>query len=488
MKNKLLFYLISAACFLSYTSTFTSCINGVDDEYLELQNTDDGNDDKGEELPDINGEYSATGDFDLEMTCNGETLDGKKVTLSVDENNEKASITFAGGEVDLETAIAEAIPGGVGGLISGWGLKYTSYSPVPGQKEITVPNVPLFKNGTQSYMFEGSNIQPTYTMSFNGKIEGEKMTINVNYELTNQTLAGTWDLAPVYAMNNNDNSPDQSPLWLDWDSEVKTDLGSIQVEMLPGMFTGLAVKGKMNGIFNTLATSASPMVMEQIIGIKLGLQPLLRNLLQSVTAESNGGMYAIYSYSGDLNAPQWSGADGMPHDALRYYYDPENPENRVYMEINGSFLIDMIKSLAAIATTPAAPTALTTRSTPTTRDLRGTAMELIALLVPVLEKGLPCDYVLDGDKLSINIDGVLLRDVLVKIIDIANSPEAAETVNGLFASLGNFQTNIIKLLETLPNTLKYHDAGSYDENNVPSDLSGECGYVKLGLKFVKATN
>ena len=151
------------------------------------------------------------------------------------------------------------------------------------------------------------------------------------------------------------------------------------------------------------------------------------------------------------------------------------------MEINGGFLIDMIKSLASVATS-------TTRSTPTTRDLRDTAKELIALLVPVLEKGIPCDYTLDGNNLTINIDGVLLRDVLLKLMEVITAPDAAGVVDGLLAGLGDFAPNIKLLLSTLPPALKYHDATTYDENHIPTDPTGECRYVKLGLKFVKAAN
>ena len=43
-------------------------------------------------------------------------------------------------------------------------------------------------------MFKGSYIQPTYTMDYEGKIEDEKLTVDINYELTNQKLAGTWIL------------------------------------------------------------------------------------------------------------------------------------------------------------------------------------------------------------------------------------------------------------------------------------------------------
>ncbi len=130
MKNKLS-YLIGVACLLCYTSTFTSCVNGVDDEYLEQKFTENnGTDEEGDELPDLNGDYSIEGDYELIMTCNGEPLEGKKVVMAVDETNESATITFAAAETDLESIIG-FIPGA--NLIQGLGLKYTGNSPVPGE-------------------------------------------------------------------------------------------------------------------------------------------------------------------------------------------------------------------------------------------------------------------------------------------------------------------------------------------------------------------
>lgn len=476
MKNKLS-YLIGVACFLSYTGVFTSCVNGVDDEYLEQKFTDNGGTDdgkEGEELPDLNGEYSIEGDYELEMTCNGEKLDGKKMTMSVDENNEMASITFAAAQTDLETPIANALPGGIGGLVSGWGLKYTGNSPVPGIKEITVTNVPLYRNGTD-YLFEGSYVQPTYTMNYKGKIEGEKAAIDINYELTNQTLAGTW-MTATDAGPSGDNTTVCSPLWIDWDSKVGVSLGKVSIVTIN--------EKPMNGIFALLSGPLSKMIMGQL-GINEKLEVIVRNLLESVTAEPNGGMFASYSYGTDMTKPGPYSSE-MPHNVLRYYFDPEAPDNRVFMEINGSFLIDLIASLGTVATSTS--TTSTTRTTPTTRDLRDPAKELIALLVPVLEKGIPCDYTLNDGKLTINIDGVLLRNVLAKLMEIVNAPEAAGIVDGLLVGLGDFTSNIKLLLATLPAALKYHDATTYDENHIPTDPTGECGYVKLGLKFVKAAN
>lgn len=468
MKNKVS-YLIGVACLLSYTCTFTSCVNGVDDEYLEQKFTEsDGTDNEGEELPDLNGDYSIEGDYDLVMTCNGEVLEGKKVIMTVDENNETASITFAAAQTDLETVIATAIPGGIGGLVSGWGLKYTGNSPIPGEKEITVTNVPLFKKGT-NYMFKGGYIQSgVYNMNFVGEIEGEKMTIDINYMLENQKLAGTWKVANANLQTST--SYDLSPLWFDWDSKVKVNAGKIY-----GIIPTLPTYGKVidtypNDLIRTVIV-ASGVMLGDIIGASIDIENLVVNMLNSVTAQPNGGMYAIYSYSNDFTKPQWSGEDGMPHNAMRYYYDPEKPDERIYLELNSGFLINLIESLA----TPAEPAAPSTRA-----DLRDTAKELIALLVPLLEKGIPCEYKLEGDNLSINIDGIVLRDILVKLIAVMNADEAKEIVDGVIAGLGDFKTNVESVLQTLPEALIYQ---TYDRTTQQG--TGECGPVKLGLKFTK---
>lgn len=474
MKNKLS-YLIGVACLLSYTGTFTSCVNGVDDEYLEQKLTEvtGGEEGEGEELPDLNGDYSIEGDYDLVMTCNGEVLDGKKVIMTVDEGNETASITFAAAQTDLETVIATVIPGGAGGLVSGWGLKYTGSSPIPGEKEVTVTDVPLFRNGT-SYMFKGGNIQPTYTMTFDGKIEDEKLTINIDYELVNQKLAGTWKVADALVTKDENGSGIKagesyklSPLWVDWDSKVEVTAGKIPI--MPGFSREIITYP--NDLVKTVV-QASKIFLGDMLGAQVTLEELIVNMLNSVTAKPNGGMYAIYSYSGDFSNPLWSGVDGMPHNAMRYFYDPEKPDERIYLELNSAFLINLIESLAS----PAAPTS---RST-TRADLRDIAKELIKLLVPLVEYGIPCEYKLEGDRLTLNIDGIVLRDILAKLMVVLNDPAVKDMLNGAIAGLGDLQDNVTKLLSTLPEALVYQN---YDRTTGVG--TGECGPVKLGLKFVK---
>ncbi|WP_303005143.1 DUF4925 domain-containing protein [Bacteroides congonensis] len=474
MKNKL-FYLIGVATLLCSTSTFTSCINGVDDEYLELVNNGSGSNNEGDgetvELLDLNGDYVAGGELDLvKMMYNGEELTGKTVNVAADEMNQTATITLTGTEQDLTEML--------GGLME---FKFTTFSPVPGVKEITLPNVKLYNSGT-SYLFKGELIEPTYTLTYEGTIEDGKMNINLKHELVgNNPLAGTWDLAAAKNPSGNNTSV-CAPLWLDWDSNIQVTLGFVMITN---------IKGPMNGIFSILTGVMSPMIMNGIIGQRIGVQPLIRNLLKGITAEPNGCMFATYSYSGDFANPAWSSE--MPHNAIRYYYNPEAPDSKIYLEANVDFLIKLIGDLI----NPAPETR--TGNPEATKEL---GRQLITLLTPLMQAGIPCDYVIDENgQLIVNIDSDTLKSILSKLLELANDEYAKEFIEPEIGNLvgADMAPAIMNLLRTLPYALKYKDTEhsnlsdkekyetDYDpETFVPLTPQGECGTVKLGFKFVKA--
>ncbi|WP_307995214.1 DUF4925 domain-containing protein [uncultured Bacteroides sp.] len=452
MKNKLS-YLISVACFLSYTSTFTSCVNGVDDEYLEQKITEGtGSEEEGEELPDLNGEYSMQGDFDLKMICNGDELEGQKVVMAVDENNETATITFSALETDLESVIG-LIPGA--NLIQGMGLKYTGSCVIPGEKELTFTNVPLYKNGS-SYIFKGSLIEPTYTMKFEGKMADEKMSMEVNYELTNQTLAGTWMLQKP---NLELPSPSMTPLWFDWDTDIQIRFGEINMPGLGNMSIDTYTPNELQGL----------LYLAKMIGV-FDAQQMIADLLQSITAMPNGSLYATYAWDNDTSNPdRWS--SNMSRNIVRYYYDEEKAD-RLYLDINGQFLVNTIKSLV--------------QPSPGTRgaaeDLKALGTELIEFLKPALEKGIPCTYKLDGNKMSINIDGEFLLGALRLIAKVGNNEAALGFLMPLIQSepsIAAYAPNIKIFLKRLPDLLTYKT----EKGN--GTFEGECKYVKIGLHLEK---
>lgn len=452
MKNKL-FYLIGVASLLCYSGTFTSCINGVDDEYLEQKITEGtGSGNNGEELPDLNGEYSMVGDFNLEMTCNGELLEGQKVALAVDEKNETATITFKALETDLESVIG-LIPGA--NLIQGMGLKYTGNCVIPGEKEITLTNVPLYKNGSL-YAFKGGRVEPTYTMDYKGKIVDDKMTMEVNYELTNQTLAGTWRLQKP---NIELPSPLMTPLWFDWDTKLKIKCGELDIPGLGPTNIDIYTPNELQGLLYFAA-------MFQVFD----LQKTVADLLQSITAMPNGSLYATYAWDSDTSNPdRWS--SNMNRNIMRYYYDEEK-EDRIYVDINGQFLVNTIKGLV--------------KPSPSTRgpedELKALGTKLIAFLKPALENGIPCTYKLDGNKMSINIDGEFLLGALKLLAEVGNNEAARGFITPILQndpSLAPYTTNLFTFLDRLPDLLTYKEEAS------DGTKSGECKYVKIGLHLEK---
>lgn len=459
MKNKL-FYLIGVAGLLSYTGTFTSCVNGVDDEYLEQKITEGtGSDEEGEELPDLNGEYSMQGDFDLELTCNGDVLEGQKVVMAVDEKNETATITFSALETDLESVIG-LIPGA--NLIQGMGLKYTGSCVVPGEKELTFTNVPLYKNGS-SYVFKGSLIEPTYTMKFDGKMADEKMTMEVNYELTNQALAGTWMLQKPNTLMP---SPYMTPLWFDWDTNVQIRFGEMEFEA-PGMGTiPVNIDTYTPNGLQELLVFLTP---KYGLGI-FDLQQTVADLLQSITAMPNGSLYATYAWDSDTSNPdRWS--SNMSRNIVRYYYDEEKAD-RLYLDINGQFIVNTIKSLVQ-------PSANTRGAA---EDLKALGTELIEFLKPALENGIPCTYKLDGNKMSINIDGEFLLGALRLLAKVGNNEAALGFLMPLIQSepsIAAYAPNIEIFLKRLPDLL------TYKTEKRDGTFEGECKYVKIGLHLEK---
>ena len=504
MKNKL-FYYVGAALLIGSTCTFTSCVNGVDDEYLDQVITgggDSNNEGEEEEIPELSGEYYEGGELELKMFYNDYELTGKKVIVAADEINETATITFTGTELKLEDAISAAIPG-YGGLVSGLGLDFTTFGPVPGIKEMTFPEIKLYKNGG-TYVFDGKETAPTYSMSFQGTIEDGVMEIKIKHELTNDKLAGKWKLADKFDKPKANAAPLFAPLWCDWDSRIITSLGKIPIEMLPGYFADLDLSNaNFNGIFGVLTSAGtSGKVMDLLLGKQITIESLVCNMLQSVTAEKSGCMYAIYNWNEDFTDttnPLWSSPDGMSHNILRYYYNPEVAEKDVeiviaedfskgkeiretrtakaipvLLEANPSFLMDMILGMLAPATR-----GISTRNDDpeATKEL---GRQLFKVLVPILQKGIPCDAVLEDGKLMLNIDGVVMREFLSKLMAVLNDDLVKPVIMDALSGLGDVGTNIGELLNTMPDALKYHHL-----NKETGEPEGECGEVKLGLKFVR---
>ncbi len=454
MKNKLL-YLIGVASVLCYTSTFTSCINGVDDEYLELRGGSDNNggtDNEDGNSEEFDGEYISNGDFDLKMTYNGYELNGKRIAFTLNEDKETSTLIMGGTEFDLKSLAA---------LFEGMDAKFTTYSPIPGEKELLLKNIKTEIDGSVC-KFEGEDIKPDRTFSFKGEISNGVMNIDIQHRFVRESndLLGKWKIADakeggtigMATISNNDPTT-SSPLWLDWGSKANVNMGEVT------MILTIEIDRPMNGIFNLLMSSlVSPEIGKQL-GLTEGIEKTIPKLIEFIAAEETGGMYASYSWNGTTD-PQYS--QDMSHNIVRYYYD-KNEQLRI--EIDADFFLNTIGSLIAGTATRSA----TRAALPQTAIAIG--QKIIDKLRPALEQGFPCEYTIDGNNLSINLDGVFLLEIMRLVDELVNDEFAINYIYPSIDEMGTYAPNIKLLLQNMGNA-----------------LGEDCTGIKLGLRLVKMDN
>ena len=439
MKNKL-FYFFGAAFLLCSVSMFTSC-SSDDDPVVDPPIDNPGGGDDESYQWEVSGEYFEGNKNALKMSYNGEELKGKKVTITTDKEKKTASIVLKGIETDF--------------LI----FKLTPSSPIPGEKEIKLEKVELTHGENGTFLFEGEDKTATRTMTYKGTIKEGEISIDIKNTLDNQELAGTWNLAPIDNMQGCNNN---SPLWIDWDSYVEIDPGEIPNG--DKVITGL--NQSPNSLFTLLFFVGEDMFAD-MYGFELKIEQTIKNILQSVTAQPNGSMFATYSYSGDLTKPEWSSE--MSHNIIHYYYGEE--PGQIYVEVNSDFILSAIGGLL-------------TRTRADEQDIIESIKPLIEVLKPALEKGFPCKYEFKNNKLKINLDGEFTLKVLKELTTLLNTPSINELIMSFITgdeTLAPYATNVETLLKSLPNALTYKGS----EGN-PNDLSGECTFVKVGLQLVKA--
>lgn len=440
MRNKL-FYLFGAAFLLCSICTFTSCSSVEEDS---IEDVIDDEEDEEDDVLDLNGQYSSEDDYALKMTYNGEELTGKRATVFTDDNK-TAIIELSGLEKDLSTLTS--------GLLE---IKFTTYSPIPGEKEVILNNIKLTANkeGT-AFTFKGEDRNATRTMTYTGTIQEEEMTIDITNELVNQKLAGTWKLQkPNLIVASSDKL---TPLWYDWNTDLTIRFGLIDI---PGMGELNIDTYTPNGLKDLL------MMMGPMMANLFDAEQTVANLLQSITAQPNGCMFATYSYSGDLNNPEWSSE--MSRNILRYHY---GEENQIFIEANTDFIVGSLGGLLGAAARAADP-----------GNTKLIGAKLVKALTPALEKGIPCTYKLDGNKMSVNIDEKLLLEVLQIIAELLNDEIANDFIMNFLSTdptLAPYAPNIGIFIKRLPNLLKYTT-----ESN-KGVLSGECKFVKIGFHLEK---
>lgn len=452
MKNKL-FYLVGTALLMCSTGMFTSCINGVDDEYLELQGgtcTGGGSDDDEGGIEDLNGEYSSVGELGLKMTYNGYELNGKKITFTLNDDQESATMIMTGTEVDLKNLAS---------VFEGMESKFTTYSPIPGEKELIVKNVKVKVDGS-TCTFEGEDIKPNRTFTFTGNISDETMNIDIKHMLVreNNDLLGKWKMgeAKVGTLGNtgllsNTNPETSSPLWLDWGSSANVNMGKVSV---------ITLDRPMNAIFNVLMIDMVAGAIGGQIGMPDGIEQSIPKLIEFIAAEETGGMYASYSWNGTQD-PQYS--QDMSHNIIRYYFD-EN--NQLRIEPDADLLLNLIGGLVSGASTRS----ITTRDDEIVLPQHAieVAGKILDILKPALAQGIPCEYEINGNNLSIHLDRKLLLDLMKLVDELVNDKFVIRYIYPEIEKIGEYSENVKLLLQNMHNA-----------------LGEDCTGIKLGLRLVK---
>lgn len=467
--KKHFYYWAGAALFLCVAPMFTSC---TETKYEAIEcppcnGGGNGEDEDSEGPAAFDGTYSSESDADgtLKMTYNGEELPGKSVTFMSNADGETANIELAGSEVNLTSLI--------GGLME---FKYTSYSPVPGQKSILLSDVPLTPNDDETaYTFEKELNEATYALKVKGTVQDGEMTIDIEHTLANKDLVGFWSTVDAKTSSGSDPA-NLRPLAFNWESNVNLNLGKVSI---------ITIKGNPNNILNTLFGFMGSLVFNSMLNTNNGLEGVVEAALDGVGAEENGCMYASYMYNidlGNLNFKNPLYSTNMSRNVIRYYF---GEGNQLFIEANGDYLVNLAGAMmSSRAGDP--------------EETKAIGRELIAKLVPVLEKGFPCTYELNGEELKVTLDKIFTGEVFDILARLANDPFAMDYVKSFIEGLGLGDTGtlVMNLITQLPYATKYAEgdaqkaaeAAAKGEDPVAAgNLSGECGGINVSLYFKKGT-
>lgn len=482
MKNKI-FYYVCAAFMLYSMSVFTSCSDDpeapTEEQPGDKDDQDDENkDDEEDGVLNLNGTYSeeANADGTLAMTYNGGELTGKSVTFLANEDGTSATVELAGMTKDLTDMIGGLMP---------WSLE--TYSPIPGQKTVTLSDVALTPNedGT-AYTFTASDEEENaYKMSLTGTVEEGKMTMDITYELVNSELEGNWWLAKINTANGGDHGEGSAPLFYHVKSDVEMNLGKVSF---------VTLKGNLDGLLSVINTMGA-LFLPEVNGVK-GLENYIYGVLARVDAAKDGSMLPWYEWSNNWKPAEAQYSCNMPANSLRYYY---GEGNTLYLEINPDVIINLVSGLVN-------PTAISRSGDPEATKAIG--RQLIEKLNPVLASGLPCTYELDGDNLKIWLDETWTLDVFKILADLVTDEYASGYIAEFLPTLGlGDMTNLVEnLLGQLPYVVNYgasktmsedgesgaksamdaaKEGKTKEEIEEAGGLTGTCEGIRLGLKLTK---
>lgn len=356
--KKNLFYLFALICSMSL---FTACSDDDDDKVV---------------CPVPQTEFTvATG---LNLTYNGGTMLGKKVTFTPDASDATKATLVLAGNLDLSGILTrEAASGSFGaGVFLG--------SPV-----VTLP-VTLNIQGDEC-SFSGTSETDYFTFDYAGKVTASSLKLDLtNVALKNSALSGTtWVPTPL----NSDYT--EEPIHLIWESNKN-------VEVMPGW--GLPIQ--------TILTLALRMPLIDAGGDdKVNVEDMLCSVLHDITLGADGNISASY-----VDAAQGGTSVVKTPANVAQYVVLSDTQMKVCLNLDA--IIANVKRLG---------------SSTKAIDMSEILSQAVTSLLPLVTDGVPLTYEKNEGKLKAYLNTDLLLPLMKNIVAPLFSDE--EFVNMLIEAM-----------------------------------------------------
>lgn len=343
MKKNLFYYLFAVICSVTL---FTSC-----------------SDDDDEKMVNPVPQTTFTGENGLQLTYNGASMPGKKVTFTPDATNAQKATLRLEGEFDLNGILGKAKSAAAREDVS----MPTAPGVLPGSPVVTLP-VDLTINGDQC-SFAGTSETDYCTFSYKGEVSAGAMELDLSeVKLKNAKLAGmTWKLEPYDETNPNETDP----IYLVWEAEKKV-LGFMPIESV------LKIALRMD----LIAAGADN---------KISATDMLGTVLQDVTFMEDGNIVATYKDAAN-GGTEWTKS---PVNLAQYVVENDN-QMKVFL--NPAAIIAAVNNAGRAV------------------DVQAVIQQAIQMLYPMLVNGVPVAFGQTDDALSVYLNTELLLPLLKTLV------------------------------------------------------------------------
>lgn len=353
--KKNLFYLFALICSMSL---FTACSDDDDDKVV---------------CPVPQTEFTvATG---LNLTYNGGTMLGKKVTFTPDASDATKATLVLAGNLDLSGILTrEAASGSFGAGV------------FPGSPVVTLP-VTLNIQGDEC-SFSGTSETDYYTFDYAGKVTASSLKLDLtNVALKNSALSGTtWVPTPL----NSDYT--EEPIHLIWESNKNVEVMGLPIQTI-------------------LTLALRKPLIDAGGDDKVNVEDMLCSVLHDITLGADGNISASY-----VDAAQGGTSVVKTPANVAQYVVLSDTQMKVYLNLDA--IIANVKRLG---------------SSTKAIDMSEILSQAVTSLLPLVTDGVPLTYEKNEGKLKAYLNTDLLLPLMKNIVAPLFSDE--EFVNMLIEAM-----------------------------------------------------